>query len=105
MESLGKSMIWWLSALEGKPRERIINFFLFSLSSPGGLEFAKNYVRPKLGKIVLKSTYKEEVLLNLSYFVVNEITIIGSRCGPFGKALKMLKDGFDPSDLIEKKVS
>lgn len=46
-------------------------------------------VRPR-GTIVLKSTYAGEVHFNLSPVVVNEITIIGSRCGIFSKAVDFL---------------
>ena len=38
----------------------------------------------------MKSTYAGTVNLDLSYFVVNEITITGSRCGPFEPALNLL---------------
>ena len=57
--------------------------------SPSGIEMAKNIVR-KRGTIVMKSTYAGTVKLDLSYFVVNEITITGSRCGPFEPALNLL---------------
>ncbi len=57
--------------------------------SPSGIELAKNIVR-KRGTIVMKSTYAGDVQLDLSYFVVNEITIMGSRCGPFEPALELL---------------
>ncbi len=57
--------------------------------SPSGIETAKNIVR-KGGKVVLKSTYSGTANVDLSYFVVNEISIIGSRCGPFEPALKLL---------------
>lgn len=57
--------------------------------SPGGIELAKHIVR-KRGTIVMKSTYVGAIQLDLSYFVVNEITIMGSRCGPFEPALELL---------------
>lgn len=57
--------------------------------SPSGIELAKNIVRKK-GCILLKSTYAGTTNLDLSYFVVNEITIVGSRCGPFEPALNLL---------------
>ena len=41
----------------------------------------------------MKSTYAGTVELDLSYFVVNEITIMGSRCGPFEPALQLLNKG------------
>lgn len=60
--------------------------------SPSGIELAKRLVR-KRGTIVLKSTYAGTANLDLSYFVVNEITIMGSRCGPFVPALNLLEKG------------
>ena len=60
--------------------------------SPSGMELAKKIVR-KRGTIVLKSTYAGTMELDLSYFVVNEITIKGSRCGPFEPALNLLNRG------------
>ena len=47
----------------------------------------------KRGTIVMKSTYAGTVNVDMSYFVVNEITIMGSRCGPFEPALKLLNMG------------
>lgn len=60
--------------------------------SPSGLELAVQIVR-KQGTIVLKSTYAGRVSVDMSYFVVNEITIVGSRCGPFAPALRLLEQG------------
>jgi len=50
---------------------------------------------------VLKSTYKDEMPVNFSSIVVDEVNIIGSRCGPFEPALRLLEKGeVDPSVLI-----
>jgi threonine dehydrogenase-like Zn-dependent dehydrogenase len=69
--------------------------------SPTGLEAAMSLVRP-LGKIVLKSTFAMGERLNLSRLVVNEITLLGSRCGPFPRAIKALQEGtVDVSFLTE----
>ncbi len=54
-----------------------------------GIELATKLVR-KAGTIIIKSTYAERVTLDLSYYVVNEITLIGSRCGQFPPALQLL---------------
>lgn len=58
--------------------------------SKEGILLAKNIVR-RQGMIVLKSTYAGEVSINMSDFVVHEITIKGSRCGPFEPALNLLR--------------
>jgi alcohol dehydrogenase len=60
--------------------------------SPDGIEAARHLVRPR-GRIVLKSTFCESLQLNISSFVVDEIEIIGSRCGPFAAALRLLQRG------------
>jgi len=56
---------------------------------PLGLVVARQAVRPR-GTIVLKSTHAGETTLNLSAVVVDEITLVGSRCGPFAPALDLL---------------
>jgi 2-desacetyl-2-hydroxyethyl bacteriochlorophyllide A dehydrogenase len=68
--------------------------------SPSGLDLARAALRPR-GTLVLKSTYRGEVTLDLAPFVVDEITIVGSRCGPFAPALRLLERGeVDPTALI-----
>ncbi|MBR6486152.1 MAG: hypothetical protein IKT17_05615, partial [Lachnospiraceae bacterium] len=57
-----------------------------------GIHLALNIVR-KMGTIILKSTYAGTTGLNLSMIPVNEITIVGSRCGPFEPAIKLLSEG------------
>lgn len=57
--------------------------------SPSGFLSALRCVRKK-GTIVLKSTFTEKVNFDLSLIPVNELTIVGSRCGPFDKALEAL---------------
>ena len=69
--------------------------------SPEGFFLAQKAVRPR-GTIVLKSTYKGDVRIDLSSIVVDEITLLGSRCGPFAPALAMLQSGqVDPAGLID----
>ena len=68
--------------------------------SPDGFNLARKAVRPR-GVMVLKSTYKGEMNVNFSPLVVDEITIIGSRCGPFEPALRLMeKREVDPTVLI-----
>ncbi len=71
--------------------------------SPSGFGLARQAIRPR-GTLVLKSTYRGEMNVNWSPFVVDEITIVGSRCGPFGPALRLLEYGkVDPTILIAKR--
>lgn len=60
--------------------------------SPAGFERARRAVRPR-GSLVLKSTYAGTTTVNLSSLVVDEITLVGSRCGPFEHALALLEQG------------
>ncbi len=57
--------------------------------SPGGLGAALALVRPR-GTIVLKTTVAAEHRLDLAAAVIHEVTIVGSRCGPFAPALDAL---------------
>ncbi len=60
--------------------------------SPEGFELSRKAVRPA-GSLVLKSTFAGDVNVNLSSLVVDEITLVGSRCGPFAPALRLLESG------------
>lgn len=60
--------------------------------SPSGFETALELVRKK-GTIILKSTYSEKLIVDMSVIPVNEITVVGSRCGPFPPAIKLLDEG------------
>ena len=54
---------------------------------------------------MLKSTYRGALTLDMAPFVVDEITIIGSRCGPFAPALALLERGaVDPVPLIDERL-
>jgi threonine dehydrogenase-like Zn-dependent dehydrogenase len=69
--------------------------------NPDGLARAREAVRPR-GTIVLKSTYHGETTVNLSAVVVDEVTLVGSRCGPFGPALELLASGaVEVRDLVD----
>ncbi len=66
-----------------------------------GFEIARRMVRPR-GTLVLKSTYPGALEVDFTMLVVDEVTIIGSRCGPFGAAVRLLESGHvDLSPLIE----
>jgi threonine dehydrogenase-like Zn-dependent dehydrogenase len=68
--------------------------------SPNGFAAARRLVRPR-GTLVLKSTYHGDLGVDMSGLVVDEITVVGSRCGPFAPALRLLERGLvDPTPLI-----
>jgi threonine dehydrogenase-like Zn-dependent dehydrogenase len=68
--------------------------------SPGGFALARKAIRPR-GILIMKSTYKGDMSVNFSSIVVDEINIIGSRCGPFAPALRLMETRqVDPTVLI-----
>ena len=67
--------------------------------SAAGLGDAIALVRPR-GVIFLKSTVHEGAPLSLAPVVVDEITIVGSRCGPFAPALAALAGGDMPVERL-----
>jgi threonine dehydrogenase-like Zn-dependent dehydrogenase len=68
--------------------------------SPTGLALAQQMTEPR-GTLVLKSTFHGAPPFETWPIVVKEITVIGSRCGPFDKAIAFLRSGkIDPTPLI-----
>ena len=68
--------------------------------SASGFGLARQAIRPR-GTLVMKSTYKGGMQINFSSIVVDEINIIGSRCGPFAPALRLLESGIiNPLGMI-----
>ena len=73
--------------------------------SESGFSTALDLVRPR-GKVVLKSTFHGHPRWEASRVVVDEITVIGSRCGRFAPALELLSRGdIDVTDLISEEFS
>ena len=72
--------------------------------NPSGLRMALEVVRPQ-GTVVLKSTHHADASMDLSRVVVNEIKIVGSRCGRFSPALALLTRGvIEVRDLITHRI-
>jgi threonine dehydrogenase-like Zn-dependent dehydrogenase len=70
--------------------------------SASGFGLALDLLRPK-GQLVLKSTFHGKTELDAARIVVDEISIVGSRCGRFGPALDLLKkDAIDVDSLISE---
>jgi alcohol dehydrogenase len=68
--------------------------------SPTGLLLAQQMTEPR-GTLVLKSTFHGAAPVETWPMVVKEITVVGSRCGPFAKAIALLRSGqVDPTPLI-----
>ena len=60
--------------------------------SAQGFATSRRLVRPR-GRVVLKSTFAGDVSVDLSSLVVDEVTLTGSRCGPFAPALRLMEAG------------
>lgn len=69
--------------------------------SPSGFETALALLRPR-GTLVLKSTYAGNLEFDAAPIVINEITLVGSRCGPFKPAIRTLSENrIDTEALID----
>jgi threonine dehydrogenase-like Zn-dependent dehydrogenase len=58
--------------------------------SPSGLALAQRMTEAR-GTLILKSTFQGAALVETWPIVVKELSVLGSRCGPFGAALKLLR--------------
>jgi threonine dehydrogenase-like Zn-dependent dehydrogenase len=89
----------------GSPRARRSNQFSLTVEatgSPSGLALAQQIAVPR-GTLVLKSTFHGAAKVETWPIVVKELTVVGSRCGPFPRALELLRSGkVDPRPLISR---
>jgi len=89
--------------LETDLRGRDYEVVVEASGSPRGLALALERVRPR-GTVILKSTYKGQVPLDPATLVVPEVRLVGSRCGPFPAALRLMARGWiDPQPLISQR--
>ena len=97
-EKLARAAGWGLRT--GRPDSKL-DLVVECTGAPGGLDTALELVRPR-GTIVLKSTYHGSAPVDMTQVVVDEIRLVGSRCGPFPPALWLLESGrVDVLSLIE----
>ena len=81
----------------GRPFDVVVD----ATGSPAGLRSAIQWVRP-CGTVILKTTVAAPYQIDLAPVVIDEIRLIGSRCGPFPKAIDALvARRFDVTRLIE----
>lgn len=76
--------------LSSQLQERDFDIVVDCTGSPSGIKTSLKIVKPR-GKIVLKTTISKKTQIDLNQFVINEISLIGSRCGPFQAAIKAIK--------------
>jgi threonine dehydrogenase-like Zn-dependent dehydrogenase len=67
--------------------------------SASGLEVASQIARPR-GTVVLKTTVARASPIDMSPIVVKELTVVGSRCGPFDRAIEALESGWIAVDSL-----
>jgi len=92
-------------AVAGDPPGALADVVVDCTGRPSGFQAAQRLVRPR-GTIVLKSTYYGPIEADLSQFVVDEIRLVGSRCGPMDAALRLLAgQRVDVASLIRAEYS
>ncbi len=85
---------------DGRPYDVVVE----ASGNRTGWELAMNCLKPR-GTLVLKSTYHGSFDFNPAPLVINEINVIGSRCGQFAPALRLMGLGLiDPTPLISETV-
>lgn len=92
--------------LEDAPKlNRTFDVVVEASGSESGFATALDLLKPR-GKLVLKSTFQGKTNLEMWRVVVDEITIVGSRCGRFAPALELLRDGkVDVESFIAEEFS
>jgi alcohol dehydrogenase len=92
-EKLSRIRALGVRALHAREAEqRSMDIVVDATGSPDGFAAALKMLKPR-GTLVLKSTVADRTALHLSSLVVDEMTVVGSRCGPFGPALRALEKG------------
>ena len=93
---------WHVDAVEAaETRSMSADVVVDVTGSPEGFSQSLDLVKPR-GTIVIKSTYVDPPRADLTRVMVDETRIVGSRCGPFDAALRLLKSGaIDTRSLID----
>ena len=83
-------------------RGRVFDVVIEASGHASGFALALDLLRPQ-GRLVLKSTFHGATPIDAARIVVEEITVVGSRCGRFAPALDALAAGtLDPSGLVSE---
>ena len=78
--------------LQDMPRPGQADLVVDCTGSATGFEGALSLVRPR-GTVVMKTTIARRHELSLAPIVIDEISVVGSRCGPFDKAIAAIQNG------------
>jgi alcohol dehydrogenase len=96
----GKVLVLDNLAVDEPPYDVVVE----ASGSPSGWALALRLLKPR-GTLVLKSTYHGGFDFNPAPLVINEITVVGSRCGQFAPALRLMDVGLiDPTPLISETI-
>jgi len=91
-----------ITAKQAAKRKREFDVVVEASGSESGFALALNLLKPK-GSLVLKSTFHGATEVEAARVVVDEISIIGSRCGRFAPAIDLLKkEAIDVDSLISE---
>jgi threonine dehydrogenase-like Zn-dependent dehydrogenase len=92
------------SAELGSLQRKSFDVVVEATGSRDGLRAAIELTRPR-GTLVLKSTYHGTVELDAAPLVIDEMTVVGSRCGPFERAIAALGGAIiDPDAMVDAVV-
>jgi len=90
------------SAVSNTGLDEKFNVVVEASGDPSGFDLALNLIKPR-GTLVLKSTTHKQNRSNIASLVIDEITLIGSRCGRFEPAMKLIDSGLvDVKPLISE---
>jgi threonine dehydrogenase-like Zn-dependent dehydrogenase len=91
-----------IETADAVPQGRRFDVAVDCTGNAEGFATARGALRPR-GTLVMKSTYAGALTVNASSLVVDEITLVGSRCGPFAPALALLESSaVDVRPLIRR---
>jgi len=90
---------------KSKTRKREFDVVVEASGSPTGFDLALELLHPR-GVLLLKSTFHGATNVDMARVVVDEISVVGSRCGRFAPALELLKTGaVDVESLISEEFA
>jgi 2-desacetyl-2-hydroxyethyl bacteriochlorophyllide A dehydrogenase len=94
-----------ISVDQAKSREREFDVVVEASGSASGFGLALDLIKPR-GMLVLKSTFHGATKLDMARIVVDEVSVVGSRCGRFQPALALLEQhAVDVESLISEEFA